>query len=93
MSAITVKGMHVYYNNCFLESRLSSRLVKAVREDYVCLLAAPTKTRLGGISFGEACIFVPKTIADSTECGGLRLFENIKNITSDPDFCSKKLGG
>lgn len=62
-------------------------------EDYVCLLAAPTEKRFNGISIEEACIFVPKAIADSTKCGGLRLFENIKNITSDPDFCSKKLGG
>lgn len=81
-----------YIITTVLESRLSSRLVKAVMEDYVCLIAPQIESTLNKLSIEEACIFVPKAIADSTECGGVRLFENIKKITSDPDFCSKKIG-
>ena len=73
-------------------SRISSRLVKALTQDYVCLLTTPTEVNWYSFALEEKCIFVPKKVAESTQCGGLRLFENVSHITNDPDFCNKKMG-
>ena len=70
-------------------------------EKYVCLLepVLPLEGLVGSSDDVyerwvplDACIFVPRGLAGSSECGGLMLFTNVANITGDPDFCSKNLG-
>ena len=61
-------------------------------EDYVCLQAIPTEGQWNKFSMEEICIFVPMSVAESKECGGLRLFENISGIIHEPQFCDKKMG-
>ena len=85
---------HTHYSTMHTVSchRIPSRIVKALSEDYVCLQVVPTESPYLKITVDEGCIFVPKSVADSTGCGGVRLFENISSITSDPNFCNKELG-
>ena len=66
--------------------------MKALSEDYVCLLKSPVKSRTNAFALEEKCIFVPKSVAVSSQCGGLRLFKNVSGVINDPDFCNKDLG-
>ena len=71
---------------------ISSRVVKAISDDYVCLQSTVTKGYHYDFGMERGCIFVPKKVAESKNCGGLRLFESVSSIVSDPDFCGKEFG-
>lgn len=73
-------------------------VIRKALEKYVCLLP-PTKD-LSKPKQGQnekwlhldECIFVPREVSKSTECGGLMLFKNIAKVISDPNFCNKPFG-
>ena len=71
---------------------ISSRIVKGLSQDYVCIQAIPTDDFINSFSMEEMCIFVPKNIAENSACGGLQLFENISGIINSPGFCKQKIG-
>ena len=66
--------------------------MKAVNEDYVCLLTRNTDGYNIEFSLENGCIYVPRNVALSTECGGLMLYKNLKSIVNVPNFCSKEFG-
>ena len=78
------------------------RLLEALNK-YVCLMRplrnlTMTKKNSNTILVAqkfealEKCIFVPRDVAESQQCGGLRLVKNIKNVVRDPNFCNKEFG-
>ncbi len=40
----------------------------------------------------DKCIFVPTSVADSMECGGLKLFRNVSAVFRDKSFCNYSFG-
>ena len=72
--------------------RISSRVVKALTEDYVCLQTRNTFDYWNKLSLESECIFVPRETAYSRYCGGLLLQENLDSILSVQNFCQQELG-
>ena len=68
-------------------------MIEALKK-YVCLIR-PLKTtwrqQFWKTEPLESCIFVPREIAESQQCGGLRLRENI-SVVFTSDFCDKPFG-
>ena len=88
--------MHTYMHS------IPPRLLEALNK-YVCLMRPlrnltmvkkDTDTILVAQKFEplEKCIFVPRDVAESQDCGGLKLVKNINNVTRDPKFCEKEFG-
>ena len=40
----------------------------------------------------DRCIFIPTPVAESKQCGGLKLFQNLSTIFDSSDFCDQQFG-
>ena len=91
LCVLHVECTHDCITTVLHSNRIPTRLVKAISEDYVCLMK-PVKGSWAFFPPEKNCIFVPLKLAQSRECGGLRLFETVDSILEDPDFCNKRFG-
>ena len=72
--------------------RISTRVVKALTEDYVCVQTRNTFGFWMKLNIEDGCIYVPKKTALSKDCGGLMLYQNLQSILDVQDFCNKEFG-
>ncbi len=73
-----------------------TKLVINALSDYYCLLPASYNVTLSPNSSiivdANECVFVPKKVRESTDCGGLNSYKTIRKSVLDQNFCSREFG-